>query len=211
MGRSGNLIIVSGPSGAGKSALAASVLRMVPGLRFSISYTTRSPRGSERDGVEYYFVPESRFRELIERGEFLEWAEVYGNYYGTPQRYIDEALARKEDVLLDVDVQGARTIRAKRPSAIAVFIMPPSFAVLRERLERRRLDKDYVMKQRLEIARREIVQYRDYDFLIVNEDLGRAAEELKSIILAYRCRMAARAESAQAIMATFGGMDAQDP
>ena len=211
MAASGNLIIVSGPSGAGKSALAASVLRMVLGLRFSISYTTRSPRGSERDGVEYYFVPESRFRELIERGEFLEWAEVYGNYYGTPQRCIDEALARKEDVLLDVDVQGARTIRTKRPSAIAVFILPPSFAVLRERLERRRLDKDYVMKQRLEIARREIVQYRDYDFLIVNEDLGRAAEELKSIILAYRCSMAARAESAQDIVATFGGMDAQDP
>jgi len=211
MGERGRLIIVSGPSGAGKSALAAAVLETVPGLRFAVSYTTRSPRGKERDGVEYHFVAEPKFRELVDRGEFLEWAEVYGNYYGTPRVDVDEPLARGEDVLLDVDVQGARTIRAKRSAAVAVFIMPPSFDVLRERLERRKLDKDYVMKQRLEIARREIAQYRDYDFLIINQDLAQAAEELKSIILAYRCRLAARAEAASSIVGTFGGMDAQNP
>jgi guanylate kinase len=206
----GNLIIVSGPSGAGKSALAKAVLEVVPGLRFSVSHTTRAPRGSERDGVEYHFVEKGRFRELAEGGEFLEWAEVYGNYYGTSRRWIEEVLGRGEDVLLDLDVQGARTLRSRRSDAAAVFILPPSFAVLRERLEQRKLDKDYVMKQRLEIARRELAFFRDYDFLIINENLGRSVEELKSIILAQRCRLAARAASAEAIVSTFGGMDAKN-
>jgi guanylate kinase len=211
MARGGNLFIVSGPSGAGKSVLAASVLGMLPSLHFSISYTTRSPRGSERDGVEYHFVDRQRFRELEEAGEFLEWAEVYGNYYGTSRRFIDEMLTRGEDVLLDIDVQGARTIREKRRQAITIFIMPPSFEVLRSRLERRKLDKDYVMKQRLDIARSEIEHYANYDFLIINEEIGRSVDELKGIILARRCQMPARAEVAQAIVATFGGMDAKSP
>ena len=206
----GNLIIVSGPSGAGKSALAMAVLAVVPNLRFSISHTTRAPRGTESDGVEYYFVGKPRFQELVEAGEFLEWAEVYGNHYGTSRRFLEDVLARGDDVLLDVDVQGARTIRGKRPDAVAVFILPPSFAVLRERLEQRKLDKDYVMKQRLEIARREIICFRDYDYLIVNEDLARSVEELKSIVLSQRCRMARRAEAAQAIVSNFGGMDAKN-
>lgn len=207
---SGNLIIVSGPSGAGKSALTAAVLRGVAGLGFSISHTTRGPRGTERDGVEYYFVGLERFRELIAQGEFLEWAEVYGNYYGTSRRRIEEVLARGEDLLLDVDVQGARTIRAKRPDAVTVFIMPPSHDVLRDRLERRRLDKDYVMRQRLDIARGEIASYGDYDYLVVNDDIENAAQDLTAIIRATRCRMAARAKTARAIMTTFGGMDAED-
>ncbi|PYU94932.1 MAG: guanylate kinase [Acidobacteria bacterium] len=210
MAPSGNLIIVSGPSGSGKSVLAASVLKMVPGLTFSVSHTTRAPRGNERDGVEYYFVDKTRFEELIQKGEFLEWAEVYGNYYGTRRSFIDERLARGDDVLVDVDVQGARTIRQRRPEAISIFIMPPSYQVLRERLERRRLDKEYVIEQRLRIACEEIKHYRDYDFLIVNEDLEDSIDKLRAIIIGSRCRMRSRADHAKSIMATFGGMDGKD-
>jgi guanylate kinase len=205
----GNLIIVSGPSGAGKSALAASVLAAVPNLHFSISYTTRAPRGTERDGVEYSFVTAAEFWELERSGQLLEYAEIYGNLYGTSQSGIDEILERGGDVLLDIDVQGARTLRAKRPEATSVFILPPSFQVLRERLERRSLDKAYVIKQRLRIACQEIRQYIHYDYLIINESFEQSAEELKAIILGNRCRLRARSGSAETIVATFGGFDAE--
>ncbi len=208
---SGNLFIVSGPSGAGKSVLSKWAVKAVPKLRFSISYTTRPPRGSERDGIEYNFVDRAAFKELARAGDLLEWARVYGNYYGTSRRMVDEILETGDDVLLDVDVQGACTIRARRPEAITVFILPPSYQVLRDRLECRKEDKKYVIKQRLKIACREIDSYRDYDFLIINDDLGRSMEELKAIIIGSRCRLAARAGVAESIVATFGGLDAEDP
>ncbi len=211
MARSGNLFIVSGPSGAGKSAIAAGVLDVVPDLCFSISYTTRQPRGCEKNGVEYNFVGEAEFKELIGSGELLEWALVYGNYYGTSRRRIDAALEQGKDVLLDIDVQGARSVREMRPEAVGVFVLPPSYRILRERLESRKLDKQYVIEQRLKIACREITQYEKYDYLIINENLGDAVGELKAIILGSRCRMTARAESARSILATFGGADAEDP
>jgi guanylate kinase len=207
----GNLFIVSGPSGAGKSVLAACLLKQVPGLRFSVSYTTRPPRGSEKNGVEYYFVDRAQFEPLMRSGELLESAEVYGNYYGTSRRLVDEILSEGNDVLLDVDVQGAQTIRQRRPEAIGIFIMPPSFQVLRQRLESRRLDKDYVIEQRLQIAFNEIKQYRNYDFLIINEELGKSIEELRSIVVSSRCRMSRQAQAARSIVATFGGLDAEDP
>ncbi len=209
MARRGSLFIVSGPSGAGKSAIAASVLNAVPDLRFSISYTTRQPRGDERNGVEYNFVGEEEFKGLIESGELLEWAQVYGNYYGTSRRRIDEILEQGTDVLLDIDVQGARSIRERRPDATSVFILPPSYRVLRERLESRKLDKEYVIEQRLKIACQEIVHYRNYDYLIVNDTLGDSIRELTAIILGSRCRMTVRAEVAKSILATFGGVDAE--
>ncbi len=211
MARSGNLFIVSGPSGAGKSAIAAGVLDVVPDLCFSISYTTRHPRGCEKNGVEYNFVGEAEFKQLIGSGELLEWALVYGNYYGTSRRRIDAALEQGKDVLLDIDVQGARSVREMRPEAVGVFVLPPSYRILRERLESRKLDKQYVIEQRLKIACREITQYEKYDYLIINENLGDAVGELKAIILGSRCRMTARAESARSILATFGGADAEDP
>ena len=211
MAQTGNLIIVSGPSGAGKSALASSVLGTLPDLRFSISYTTRPPRRNERNGVDYHFVTQAQFETLTRRGEWLEWAVVYGNYYGTSRKFVDESLAQGDDVLLDIDVQGARSIRDMRPDAISIFILPPSYPILRSRLENRKLDKDYVIENRLRIARQEIVQYRDFDFLIVNDELDRSSEELKAIILGSRCRMTARAESAESIIATFGGLDAEGP
>ena len=207
----GNLIIVSGPSGAGKSAISAGVLEQLPRLRFSVSYTTRTPRGGEQNGIHYHFVSREEFDGLVRNGEMLEWAEVYGNFYGTSKKMIDEALTAGDDVLLDVDVQGARTICRKRPGAMSVFIMPPSYGVLRERLEQRKLDKAYVIEQRLRVANEEIRQFADYDYLIINSDLGKAIEELKAIVIGLRCRMERRTEDAQAIVATFGGVNAQDP
>ncbi len=209
--QTGNLIIVSGPSGAGKSALAGRVLESVPGLRFSVSYTTRAPRGFERDGIEYHFVDKAAFERLIQGEDLIEWAEVYGNLYGTSRRSVDELLGRGDDVLLDVDVQGARSIRKKRPDAITVFILPPSFRVLRERLESRKLDKDYVIEQRLRIACSETRYYKNYDYLIINDDLGKSIEELRAIVLGSRCRMKVRAEAAGSIVATFGGVNEKNP
>ncbi len=189
--------------------LAASALQTIPHLNFSISYTTRAPRQGERDGREYYFVSQDDFESLIGRNDLLEWAKVYGNYYGTSWKYVDDLLQKGEDVLLDIDVQGARSVRQRRPASISIFILPPSLAILRDRLESRSLDKDYVIEQRLEIACNEIAHYHEYEYLIVNEDFSIASRELQAIILAARCRMAARAESAKAILATFGGMDAE--
>jgi guanylate kinase len=211
MARSGNLIIVSGPSGAGKSALVGGVLKLVPRLRFSVSYTTRSPRGTEKHGVEYFFVDRNEFQSFIGNGEMLEWAEVHGNYYGTSKRFVDDFLQSGDDVILDIDVQGARTIRQKRPDAVAAFILPPSYQVLRDRLEQRRLDEGLVIEQRLKRACREISYYGNYDYLIINEDLGGSIRELEAIILSVRCRTVARMERAKSILDTFGGMDAEDP
>ena len=211
MAHSGNLIIVSGPSGAGKSVLSSSVLQLVPELRFSVSYTTRPPRGMERNGVEYYFVDQAGFEELIQSGELLEYALVYGNYYGTPRRFIQECLASGEDVLVDIDVQGAQTVRQRCPDAVSIFIMPPSYQELRERLECRKLDKDYVIEQRLRIAGQEIRHFKYYDYLIINRVLEESIEELKAIILGSRCRRSSRSEYAKSIVSTFGGTDAEDP
>jgi len=209
--RSGNLIIVSGPSGVGKSILASRVMQLVPHLKFSVSYTTRAPRGSERNGVEYFFVGREEFQALIRKNELLEWAEVHGNYYGTSRKFVDDLLRRGEDVLLDIDVQGASIIRQERPDAVAIFILPPSYEVLRERLMRRSLDEGFVIEKRLRIACREIRNYVNYDYLIVNEELNGSTLELQSIIFGARCRTAARSEQAESVIATFGGIDAKDP
>lgn len=191
--------------------MAASVVQLLPELRFSVSYTTRAARGTELNGVEYHFVDQTRFAELIGSGELLEYALVYGNYYGTSRKFIDECLSRGEDVLLDVDVQGAQTIRQRRPDSVSIFIMPPSYQVLRERLESRKLDKDYIIEQRLKIAGKEIRHYKNYDYLIINQELDKSIEEMTAIILGSRCRSSSRADYAKSIVATFGGTDAEDP
>ena len=208
---SGSLIIVSGPSGAGKSVLVASALQSLPHLKFSVSYTTRAPRGKEQNGIEYFFVDRTQFQSLIQSGDLLEWAEVHGNYYGTSRSFVDDLLKQGEDVILDIDVQGARIIRRKRADAVCIFVLPPSYQVLRDRLQRRSLDNNAVIEQRLRIAREEIHHYTEYDYLIINEDLGAAAQELQSIIVSVRCRMNARIHSARSIIATFGGTDAENP
>jgi len=209
--RSGNLIIVSGPSGAGKSVLASRVLQEMPHLKFSVSYTTRAPRGAEQNGVEYFFVNREEFQALIQGNDLLEWAEYYGNFYGTSRAFVDGLLRQGEDVLLDIDIQGASIVRQKRPDAVGIFILPPSFQILRDRLMRRSLDAGFVIEQRLKIARREIRHYNDYDYLIINEEINSSTLELQSIILGARCRTAARRERAESVIATFGGIDAEDP
>jgi guanylate kinase len=211
MARTGNLIIVSGPSGAGKSAIVAHVLQSLPHLRFSVSYTTRAPRGTEKNGVEYFFVDRRKFQSLIGGDNLLEWAEVHGNYYGTSRRFVDDLLVQGDDVVLDIDVQGAHIVRQKRADAIGVFILPPSYQVLRDRLKHRSLDDDSVIEQRLKIACEEISHFKEYDYLIINEDLDSSVRELQSIIGSARCRMAAKIASAQSVLASFGGIDAEDP
>lgn len=205
MAHTGNLIIVSGPSGAGKSALVSEVLKRVPHLRFSVSYTTRPPRGTEKNGVEYFFVSRQEFESLIKDGHLLEWAQVHGNYYGTSSQFVDDLLRAGEDVLLDIDVQGAKTIRQKRPETLGIFILPPSYEVLHERIERRNLDTGVVIQQRLKRACEEIRHYNEYDYLIINDDLDRSIHELECIISGARCRMAARIDYAKSVLATFGG------
>jgi guanylate kinase len=207
----GNLIIVSGPSGAGKSALVESMMQRLPRLKFSVSYTTRAPRGTEQSGVEYFFVDRPKFQSLIDNDSLLEWAEVHANFYGTSREFVDNLLKKGYDVLLDIDVQGAGIIRSKRPDSIGVFILPPSYQVLHERLIGRSLDAGFVIEQRLKKACKEIRHFSEYDYVIINEDLGSSIRELESIILSARCRIAARIESAKSVLATFGGMDAEDP
>lgn len=207
----GNLIIVSGPSGAGKSALVNGVLRSLQRIRFSVSFTTRAPRGTEKDGVEYCFVDRNAFQLLIRDDAFLEWAEVHNNYYGTSRKFVDDVLRSGDDVILDIDVQGAQTIRTKRRDTISVFVMPPSYKVLRERLEQRSLDVGVVIEQRLKRACNEIRCYEEYDYLIVNEDLDESIKELEAIISGNRCRKASRIETAKLVLDTFGGIDAENP
>ena len=201
----GSLIILSGPSGAGKTALTEYALRTLSDIKFSISYTTRAPRGYERDGVEYFFTDRPKFESLIEAGEFLEWAEVHGNYYGTSRISIDGFLRRGKDMILDIDVQGARSVKKARPEAVAIFVLPPSFDVLRERLLRRGQDDAGVIEKRLKIARDEISHYGDYDYLIINDDLENAKRELVAIITSARCRKNTRGNVAASILKHFGG------
>jgi guanylate kinase len=191
--------------------LAAGVLKELPQLKFSVSYTTRKPRGTEQNGVDYSFVSLSEFQALMKGNHLLEYAEVHGNYYGTSREYVDGFLNRGYDVLLDIDIEGARIIRQKRAEAVGIFILPPSFQVLRDRLRKRSLDDELVMEQRLKRACKEIRHFKDYDYIIINKDIGSAAGELKSIILSTHCRLAARVGSAESILETFGGMDAEVP
>jgi guanylate kinase len=158
------------------------------GLRYSISVTTRPPRPGERDGVDYYFVSEEEFQRLRESGGLLEWACVYGNYYGTPRQPVEEALGRGEDVLLEIDVQGARQVKEKCPEAVAIFIMPPSYQELARRLAGRGTEDTCQRSRRLALAKAEVSQARYYDYVVVNEDVAAAADKIRAIIVAEKCR-----------------------
>ncbi len=185
----GCLFVVSAPSGAGKTTLLKKLLAATPGAGFSISHTTRAPRSGERDGVDYHFVERESFSRMKERGEFLEWAEVHGNFYGTSRQAVQDSLERGEDIFLDIDVQGAHQIRDLREiAAVFLFIAPPSPAVLEERLRGRKSDSEAVIALRLENARREMAEAAWYDYLIVNDDLAEAEDLLKAIVAAERCR-----------------------
>src|SRR3979411_808498 len=180
--------IVSAPSGSGKSTLVNELFKMVRNLDFSISYTTRSPRGSEQNGKEYFFVSKAEFEAMIAADEFLEYATVFGNYYGTAKRFLREAENLSNDLLLDIDVQGASKIKQKIPDAVSIFILPPDRDKLEWRVRTRGLDSEEVIRRRLDTARREIEKYEKYDYILVNNLLEQSADELKDIVLAERLR-----------------------
>jgi guanylate kinase len=178
--------IVSAPSGSGKSTLVNELFKMVRNLDFSISYTTRPPRGSEQNGKEYFFVSKEEFEAMIAADEFLEYATVFGNYYGTARRFLREAENRSNDLLLDIDVQGASKIKGRIPDAVSIFILPPDRDKLEWRLRSRGLDSEEVIRRRLDTARREIENYEKYDYILVNNLLEQSADELKDVVLAER-------------------------
>jgi guanylate kinase len=180
--------IISAPSGSGKSTLVNEVKKLVPGLDFSISYTTREPRGSEQNEKEYFFVTRPEFDEMVNRDEFLEYADVFGNCYGTARRFLRQAQDRHHDLLLDIDVQGAEQIKRKIPEAVSIFVLPPDRKTLEQRLRKRGQDSEKVIKRRLDTARREIENYVKYDYILVNDRLEDSVELLRAIVLAERAR-----------------------
>jgi guanylate kinase len=187
--------IVSAPSGSGKSTLVNELFKVVKGLDFSISYTTRPPRGSEQNGKEYFFVSKDEFEAMIAADEFLEYANVFGNYYGTARRFLREAETKGNDLLLDIDVQGAQQIKKRLPEAVSIFILPPDRDTLEWRLRNRGLDSEAVILRRLDTARREIENYSKYDYILVNRQLGRSTDELKAVVLAERLILSGAAPS----------------
>jgi len=187
---SGIVYIISAPSGSGKTTLTNRLLSLVPGLEFSISYTTRKPRGSEKDGREYFFVDRDEFEKMIARGEFLEHASVFGDYYGTARRFLQDAKDKNNDLVLDIDVQGAGQVKQKMPEAVSIFILPPSRDVLEKRLKSRsqaeHVTSTEIITRRLAEAAREIEKYPKYDYILVNDQLEESIDQLKSIVLAER-------------------------
>jgi guanylate kinase len=190
------VFIISAPSGSGKSTLVNVVRRTVPNLEFSISYTTREPRGAEKNGCEYFFITREQFEEMIRQGEFLEYAKVFEyDYYGTAKRFLNKAAADSKDLLLDIDVQGAQQIKAKLPEAVSVFILPPNRAELERRLRERSQDSEEVIQKRLKAAGREIENYWKYDYILVNDRLEDSVDTLNAILLSERLRRNGRADA----------------
>jgi len=184
----GSLFIVSAPSGAGKTTLCRKVLSTLPHLKFSVSYTTRQPRKGEVNDREYTFIRRDEFTGMIKKGDFIEWAEIHGELYGTSKKRLDELLAAGNDVLLDIDIQGASQVRKKSREGVYIFILPPSLKVLRTRLEKRMTDSQANIKKRLKAALSEIKEYTAYDYVIMNDVLNDAVRVLEAIVIAHRAR-----------------------
>ncbi|NBS57136.1 MAG: guanylate kinase [Betaproteobacteria bacterium] len=178
----GLLIVITAPSGAGKSSLIAAALKADPALRLSVSYTTRSPRPGEQDGREYHFVDEKAFLAMLERGEFLESAEVHGNRYGTSEKAITRELAARHDLILEIDWQGAQQVRRLFPDCIGIFILPPSIDELERRMQKRGQDSAEVIRRRMAVARDEISHSPEFDYAIINKDFDEASQDLVAII-----------------------------
>jgi guanylate kinase len=197
------VFIVSAPSGSGKSTLVSRLLAEVPGLTFSISYTTRQRRGAEADGQSYHFVSREAFEAMIARGEFLEWAQVFGNYYGTHCGILEEVRAQGKDLVLDIDVQGARQLKVTIPEAVTVFILAPSKQILEHRLRARGEDRDEVVERRLKEAADEIRNYDAYDYILINSDLDESATVLSAIVRAERVKRTRIENRIKPILETF--------
>jgi guanylate kinase len=198
---SGILFIISAPSGSGKTTLVDALRQYVPNLDFSISYTTRSPRGSEQQGREYHFISRVEFEQMIGKDEFLEYAEVFGNYYGTARSVLEDAARRGHDVLLDIDVQGERQVKGKMPNAVSIFVLPPSRTELESRLRKRSVSENVhceeVIRRRLDTARKEIENYPNYDYILINDRLEQSVDELQAIVLGERIARSGKTPSVQ--------------
>lgn len=201
----GSIIVISAPSGAGKSTLVKHLLASVPSLTFSISHTTRPPRPGEKNGRDYFFVTPVRFKRMVAAGDFVEWAEVFANLYGTSWKQLQAAQNRGTDVLLDIDVQGHRQVQRRLPEAVSVFVLPPSSQVQERRLRRRHSEAPEAIRKRLVAARKEITSWPEYDYLVVNDRVSRATEDLRALVLAARLRRRNQEEYARKISKTFGG------
>lgn len=199
----GQLFIVSAPSGTGKTTLVERLVQRVAGLRMSRSYTSRTAREGEQDGVDYNFITRDRFEDMVREGAFLEWADVFGNYYGTSASDTEAMLARGEDVVLVIDVQGARQVRARGIQTIGVFVLPPSADVLGQRLRGRSKDSEEQIRRRLEVAGAEVDEYAMYDYVVINDELDAAVERLRAIVGAERVRTRRMRAEIQAIIETF--------
>ena len=201
--RQGRLFVVSAPSGTGTTTVVERLLPEVSDLVLSRSYTSRAPRPGEHDGVDYNFVSRAEFEALIAGDEFLEWADVFGNYYGTRRRDTQRLLDSGLDVALVIDVQGAVQVRNRCADVISVFVLPPSYAALERRLRGRSKDSEEAIARRLLVARQEVDRYAEYDYVVINDDIGPCVDRLRAIVLAERSRRQGMAVDAEAIVATF--------
>jgi guanylate kinase len=199
----GLLFIVSAPSGAGKTTLVERLVEQTPHLRMSRSYTSRPAREGEMDGVDYNFVSRERFEAMIVAGEFLEWADVFGNLYGTSAADTERVLESGADLVLVIDVQGARKVRRRGIETTAIFVMPPSFEVLARRLRGRSKDSEEAIQRRLEVARHEVASFAEYDFVVMNDEITAAVDRLRSIVVAERARLRCMRGDAENIVRTF--------
>jgi guanylate kinase len=198
-----SVFIISAPSGSGKSTLVHRLLNTVPNLHFSISYTTRPPRSSETPGIDYIFVSRKDFEDRLARGEFLEYAEVFGNYYGTNREAFETAAHQGKDLVLDIDIQGARQLRVAIPQAISIFVLPPSKQIMEQRLRSRSQDSEEVIQRRLQGAATEVKNYMHYDFVLINRDIEEASSRLVNIVEAERLRRNRMVEEVRPILASF--------
>jgi guanylate kinase len=201
--RRGLLYVVSAPSGTGKTTVVERLVQRVSDLSLSRSYTSRAARIGEMDGVDYNFVTRERFEAMVAADEFLEWADVFGNLYGTCATDVERDLARGHDIVLVIDVQGARQVRMRYANTVGVFVLPPSFEVLEQRLRGRSKDPEEAMQRRLRTARNEVAAFAEYDYVIVNDELDGCVERLRAIVLAERSRLRSVRSAAEAIVASF--------
>jgi guanylate kinase len=199
----GMLIIVSSPSGGGKGTLIRRVLKTVPNVGYSVSFTTRSAREGEVNGRDYFFISEEKFREMIAQGEFLEWAHVHAHLYGTRRAQVEKELTEGRDIILEIDVQGAESVKEMVPGAVSVFILPPSFEILRDRLVARGSERASELSLRLRNAHSEVARYREFDYVIINDDAERAAVQLASVVYAERARRERQQQMAEEILKSF--------